>query len=199
MTHVVLGLLQQLFARLRPGHAGGPLELAHRRVLGRLQLVLQRPGVDLAVVDALLAAGQLGGLLVELFVAGAATLLGSRHLAAAQLELLLRLLTHTELELHGLELGLLAKSVGVALCVFEQRLGLQSVGLSLHSGELLLQEESDRSAYEKRRHDGDHEDVHETTSFPRTWRGMSDPAADGATRRWEITLRKAVQKKRSGR
>ena len=80
---------------------------------------------------------------------------------------------HAELQLLGLELRLLAEGVGVALRVFEQRLGLQGVGLGPHPGELLLQEESDRSAYEKRGHDGDrnHEDVHETTSSPRTAAG----------------------------
>ena len=136
--------------------------------------------MDLAVVDALLAPGQLGVLLIDQLVARAGALLGPSHLRPAQLELLLGLLAHAELELLGLELGLLAKRVGVALRVFEQRLGLQRVGFGPHAGELLLQEESDRSAYEQRRHDGDrnHEDVHETTSSPRTWRGMSDPALD---------------------
>ncbi len=124
-------------------------------------------------------------LLLEQLVAGRRALLGAGDLRAAQLELLLGLLAQPQLQLLGLELGLLAEGVGVALRVFEQRLGLQGVGLRPHPGELLLQEESDRSAYEKRGHDGDrnHEDVHELTSSPRVCAGYVRSGGDGAAYR----------------
>ena len=47
---------EELLARLLLGHAGGALELAHGRLRGRLQLLLERARVRLAVADALLAA-----------------------------------------------------------------------------------------------------------------------------------------------
>ena len=184
VADVVLRLLEQLLAGLLLGHPGGALELAHGRLARRLQLLLERARVRLAVADALLAALQLGVLLLEQLVARRRPLLRAGDLAAAQLELLLRLLAQPQLQLLGLELRLLAEGVGVALRVFQQRLRLQGVGLGPHPGELLLQEESDRSAYEKRGHHGDrnHEDVHELTSSPRVGRGMSDPAPSGPRR-----------------
>ena len=150
VADVVLGLLERALAGLRLGHARRALELADGRVLGRLQLVLQRAGCtsrSLMPCSRRVSSAFFWSSWSSRALARSSARATSSGAARAAPRSPARTRSWSSL---ACELGLLAQGIGVALRVFEQRLGLQGVGLGPHPGELLLQEESDRSAYEKR-------------------------------------------------
>ena len=181
VADVVLGLLQQQLAGLRLGHARRALELAASAAsLVAFSSSCSVPRVHLAVADRPArgaSAPRPSGRAARRGRSRAPRPWRPRSGAARAAP---PSPGGRELQLLGLELGLLAEGIGVALRVFEQRLGLQGVGLGPHrrrtssSQRGTPTEPPTRSAATTataRPRGG-----HETTSSPRRRRGMSDPA-----------------------
>ncbi len=114
VARLLLDAREQRLAGLGLGHRRDALELALALLhqLGGTRLALGEAGI--ALRDAPLADGHVGGQLVELGRASAEPLLGARDLEAAALELLLDLAARREHVLLGGDLRLLADGVGLA-------------------------------------------------------------------------------------
>ena len=120
--------------RLAGGHAGDPLELGAVAQLELLHLLLQLPEVDLAVGDALLAAGQLGQLPVDVVLLREDALLDLHHRVAPLPELLLELGAQLDRLLARLDRRLPARRVGLAARLVQQQRALAPRGLESRPG-----------------------------------------------------------------
>src|SRR4029453_10577979 len=89
VTDDLLRAVQEVGARIGLRHRGDPLELLQLLLLRPLELLVELLRSDLAVVHALLAAGELGQLPVELLLERRDALLGLGDLGATVAHLLL--------------------------------------------------------------------------------------------------------------
>ena len=129
VAHLLLRGGEDPLPRLAGRHAGDPLELGAVAQLELLHLLLQLPQVNLAVGDALLAAGQLGQLPVDVVLLREDALLDLHHRVAPLTELLLEVGAQLDRLLARLDRSLPARRVGLAARLVQQQRALAPRGL----------------------------------------------------------------------
>jgi hypothetical protein len=116
----LLAALEQVRPRLLLCHACDPLELGLLGELGLLQLLLQLPEVRLAVGEALILAGEVDELPLDLLLLGEDALLDLQHRLAPVGELRIDLGPELDGLLARLDLRLPPQRLGLALGVLDQ-------------------------------------------------------------------------------
>src|SRR4051812_40532060 len=116
----LLTALEQVRLRLLQRHAGDPLELGLLRELRLLHVLLELAEVRLAVREALILARKLRELPLDLLLLREDPLLDLQHRLAAVRQLGVDLGAELDRSLAGLQLGLPAERLRLALGVLEQ-------------------------------------------------------------------------------